>query len=64
MTTSLMVLTHSNEPVRASILHRGSLPTLEAAMSELLSEETRLHILSSHSNNIDTNNVLAAPYKS
>lgn len=59
----LMALTHSYEPVRASILHRGSLPTLEAAMSELLSEETRLNILNLQSHPIDTNNVLATPYK-
>lgn len=59
----LMALTRSYEPVRASILHRGSLPILEAALSELLSEETRLNILDSQSNTTDTSNVLAAPYK-
>lgn len=35
----LMALSHDYEPIRGSILHRGSLPTLEGAMSELLSEE-------------------------
>ncbi|KAH7866524.1 hypothetical protein Vadar_021523 [Vaccinium darrowii] len=38
----LMALTPDFEPVRASLLHRSPLPTLEQAISELLSEETRL----------------------
>ncbi|KAH7845757.1 hypothetical protein Vadar_005655 [Vaccinium darrowii] len=38
----LMALTSDFEPVRASFLHRNPLPTLEQAISELLSEETRL----------------------
>ncbi|GFZ11070.1 hypothetical protein Acr_22g0004680 [Actinidia rufa] len=34
------------EPVRASLLHRIPLPTLEQTISELLSEETRLSLVS------------------
>ena len=56
----LMALNHDYEPIRGSILHRGSLPTLEGAMPELLSEEVRLNILKP-STAIDTNNVLAVP---
>ncbi|KAG5554787.1 hypothetical protein RHGRI_012369 [Rhododendron griersonianum] len=41
----LMALTIDFEPVRASLLHRSPLPTLEEAISELLSEETRLSSL-------------------
>ena len=44
----LMALTSSFEPVRASLLHRHPLPTLEQAISELLSEETRLGTLQTH----------------
>ncbi|KAH7853047.1 hypothetical protein Vadar_032587 [Vaccinium darrowii] len=40
----LMALTPDFEPVRASLLHRSPLPTLEQAISELLSEETRLAV--------------------
>ena len=44
--TILMGLTDKFENVRASLLHRQPLPTLEEAISELLSEETRLHMRS------------------
>ena len=48
---------HKNfEPVRASLLHRVPLPTLEQATSELISEETRLGI---HTKVLDS--VLATP---
>ncbi|KAF7137487.1 hypothetical protein RHSIM_Rhsim07G0087400 [Rhododendron simsii] len=43
----LMALTTDFEPVRASLLHRNPLPTLDQAISELLSEETRLGTLKS-----------------
>lgn len=59
----LMALNHKYEPIRGSILHRGSLPTIEGAMSELLSEEVRLNILKLPSNTIDTNHVLTVPSK-
>jgi len=57
----LMALTHEFEPVRAAILHRGSLPKLEGVVSELLSEETRLRILNvqPHNTAVDTTTVLA-----
>ncbi|GFY86213.1 hypothetical protein Acr_04g0009510 [Actinidia rufa] len=42
----LMGLSDIYEPVRASLLHRIPLPTLEQAISELLSEETRLGLVS------------------
>lgn len=42
-----MALTTDFEPVRASLLHRSPLPTLEQAISELPSEETRLGTLKS-----------------
>lgn len=38
----LMALIIDFEPIRASLLHCSPLPTLEQAISELLSEETRL----------------------
>ncbi|KAL5762227.1 hypothetical protein ACOSP7_018491 [Xanthoceras sorbifolium] len=38
----LMALHDTFEPTRASLLHRHPLPTLEQAVSELISEETRL----------------------
>ena len=41
----LMALTDQFEPVRASLLHRRPLPTLEHAIAELISEETRLNSL-------------------
>ena len=41
----LMGLTDAYEPVRASLLHRSPLPTLDQAISELLSEETRLGLI-------------------
>ncbi|GFZ05418.1 hypothetical protein Acr_17g0009900 [Actinidia rufa] len=53
----LMGLSDIYEPVRASLLHRIPLPTLEQAISELLSEETRLGLISS--SHVDT--ALAAP---
>ena len=37
----LMVLTNDFKHVRASLLHRSPLPTLDQANTELLSEETR-----------------------
>ncbi|KAF7153584.1 hypothetical protein RHSIM_Rhsim01G0194900 [Rhododendron simsii] len=43
----LMALTTDFEPARASLLHRNPLPTLDQAISELLSEETRLGTLKS-----------------
>ncbi|GFZ10946.1 hypothetical protein Acr_22g0003440 [Actinidia rufa] len=42
----LMGLSDIYEPVRASLLHRIPLPTLEQPISELLSEETRLGLVS------------------
>ena len=41
----LMALDNTFEPVRASLLHRLPLPTLEQAVSELISEETRFGTL-------------------
>ncbi|GFS38749.1 hypothetical protein Acr_00g0059180 [Actinidia rufa] len=41
----LMGLSDIYEPVRASLLHRIPLPTLEQAISKLLSEETRLGLV-------------------
>ena len=61
-----MVLTPENETVRASILHRGSLLSLEGAVSKLLSEEISLNILKNklvHSN-VDTNAILATAFDS
>ncbi|GFS37423.1 hypothetical protein Acr_00g0051930 [Actinidia rufa] len=47
----LVGLSDIYEPVRAFLLHRIPLPTLEQAISELLSEETRLGLVStSHVN--------------
>ncbi|XP_028115862.1 uncharacterized protein LOC114313654 [Camellia sinensis] len=43
-----MALTPSFEPVRTSSLHRLPLPTLEQAISELLSEDTRLGTLQTY----------------
>ncbi|KAK1584307.1 hypothetical protein Q3G72_031801 [Acer saccharum] len=40
-----MALTDAFEPTRASLLHRHPLPTLDHAVSELISEETRLATL-------------------
>ncbi|WOH02105.1 hypothetical protein DCAR_0521493 [Daucus carota subsp. sativus] len=40
----LMALTQDFEPVRAALLHRVPLPSLESAVAELISEETRLDI--------------------
>lgn len=56
-----MVLTSENETIRASILHRQSLLSLESVVSEFLSEEICRSILKSqpiHSN-VDKNDVLA-----
>ena len=39
-----MALTQDFEPVRAALLHRVPLPSLESALTELISEETRLEI--------------------
>ena len=52
-----MGLFDAYEPVRASLFHCISLPTLEQAISELLSEETRIGLIST--SHVDT--VLAAP---
>ncbi|GMP89077.1 hypothetical protein CsSME_00040798 [Camellia sinensis var. sinensis] len=52
-----MALTLVFELVRASLLHRDPLPTLEQVVTELLSEETRLGILKP-----TTNIVLAVPH--
>lgn len=46
-----MALTKDFEPVRAALLHRVSLPSLESALTELISEETGLDIGSSHKTN-------------
>ena len=49
----LMALTNDFEPVRASLLHRKPLPTLQQAISELISEETRLGtVKSQHSESV------------
>ena len=40
----LMALTPDFEPVRAALLHRVPLPSLEGTVAELISEETRLGI--------------------
>ncbi|CAL1410802.1 unnamed protein product [Linum trigynum] len=53
----LMALHPDVETVRASLLHRSPLPTLENAISELISEETRLGMLKSRR----TDMVLATP---
>ncbi|XP_028054440.1 pectinesterase-like [Camellia sinensis] len=52
-----MALTSDFEPVRASLLHRTPLPTLEQAISELLSEETWFGTLHPH----PVDSVLATP---
>jgi hypothetical protein len=44
----LMALTSEYEPVRAALLQQVPLPTLEFAMSQLLSHETRLRTLQPH----------------
>uniref|UniRef100_A0A2N9FEM3 CCHC-type domain-containing protein n=1 Tax=Fagus sylvatica TaxID=28930 RepID=A0A2N9FEM3_FAGSY len=44
----LMALTSEFEPVRATLLQQVPLPTLEFAMSQLLSHETRLRTLQTH----------------
>uniref|UniRef100_A0A2N9G7K3 CCHC-type domain-containing protein n=1 Tax=Fagus sylvatica TaxID=28930 RepID=A0A2N9G7K3_FAGSY len=44
----LMALTSEFEPVRATLLQQVPLPTLEFAMSQLLSHETRLRTLQPH----------------
>ncbi|GKU90857.1 hypothetical protein SLEP1_g4801 [Rubroshorea leprosula] len=41
----LMALTNDFEPCRASLLHQSPLPTLDSALSRLLSNETRLGLL-------------------
>ncbi|PSR84941.1 Vitellin heavy chain like [Actinidia chinensis var. chinensis] len=53
----LMGLSDVYEPLRASLLHRIPSPTLEQAISELLSEETRLGLIST--SHVDT--ALAVP---
>nr|XP_017242655.1 PREDICTED: uncharacterized protein LOC108214919 isoform X3 [Daucus carota subsp. sativus] len=54
----LMALTPDFEPVRAALLHRVPLPSLEGAIAELISEETRLGI--GKPNHV-TDTVLAVP---
>ena len=54
----LMALTQDFEPVRAALLHRVPLPSLESSVAELISEETRLG-LGKFKSVID--NVLAVP---
>ncbi|KAG5543282.1 hypothetical protein RHGRI_016128 [Rhododendron griersonianum] len=50
----LMALTTDFEHHRASLLHHSPLPTLEQAISELLSEETRLGTLKTQHQHLDT----------
>nr|KAJ0219878.1 hypothetical protein LSAT_V11C200095810 [Lactuca sativa] len=57
----LMALQDHYEPVRSSLLHRSPLPTLEAAIAELISEETRLGVPAS-STSLSTDGVLAVPF--
>lgn len=57
----LMALQDRYEPVRASLLHRSPLPTLEAAIAELISEETRLGVPAS-STSLSTDGVLVVPF--
>ncbi|XP_068645160.1 uncharacterized protein [Aristolochia californica] len=45
LTDFLMALRSDFEPTRGSMIHRALLPTLSAAVSELLAEETRLRSL-------------------
>ena len=56
-----MVLTHEYEPVRALILHQGSLPTLGGVVSELLYYKMGISILMSQSvdTSMITNSILA-----
>ncbi|WOH12602.1 hypothetical protein DCAR_0832108 [Daucus carota subsp. sativus] len=54
----LMALTQDFEPVRAALLHRVPLPSLESSVTELISEETRLGIGKINSM---TDTVLAVP---
>ncbi|GFS31375.1 hypothetical protein Acr_00g0016960 [Actinidia rufa] len=53
----LMTLKDDFEPVHASLLYQNPLPTLEDAISELLSEETRLRSLKNH----QLHNILTTP---
>ncbi|MED6197110.1 hypothetical protein PIB30_118152 [Stylosanthes scabra] len=48
----LMALTDDYEPVRASLLHQNPLPSLEDALPRLKSEETRLCLTRSKSENV------------
>ncbi|WOG96566.1 hypothetical protein DCAR_0415902 [Daucus carota subsp. sativus] len=54
----LMALTQDFEPVRAALLHRVPLPSLESSVAELISEETRLGLGKLES---VVDNVLAVP---
>nr|CAD1837251.1 unnamed protein product [Ananas comosus var. bracteatus] len=47
------------EALRGQLLHRSPLPTIDAALAELIAEETRLRVL--HSSSSSTPTVLAAP---
>ncbi|WOH05162.1 hypothetical protein DCAR_0624576 [Daucus carota subsp. sativus] len=53
-----MALTQDYEPVRAALLHRVPLPSLESSVAELISEETRLGLGKLKS---VVDNVLAVP---
>ena len=53
-----MTLNQDFEPVRAALLHRIPLPSLEGAVAELIYEETRLGI---GKQKHVTDTVLAAP---
>ncbi|XP_028099643.1 uncharacterized protein LOC114299159 [Camellia sinensis] len=53
----LMTLITHFEPVRTSLIHRAPLPTLEQAISKLLSKETHLSTLKTH--HVDS--ILATP---
>ena len=58
-----MAVNHDYEPIHGSILHKGSLHTLEGAIFELLSKEVRLNILKLLYDTIDTNRVMIIPNK-
>ncbi|GAV69165.1 hypothetical protein CFOL_v3_12666 [Cephalotus follicularis] len=65
LTQFLMALRDDFEPTRASILNRQPLPSLETALSELKSEETRrLSITSQQSPFIITATSSAPPHRS
>ncbi|XP_020107831.1 uncharacterized protein LOC109723762 isoform X2 [Ananas comosus] len=55
----IMRLRPEFEALRGQLLHRSPLPTIDAALAELIAEETRLRVL--HSSSPSTPTVLAAP---